>query len=327
MKMPIMGEKGPIYQQIVDYFVSRIASGMLPPGFKLPTVRAFSAENNIAQGTVKHAYDLLEQQGYIKKVQGRGTFVCNLETSQPISKKEQGMETIDCFLDRMQTLNFSPEEIRIYFDLKLRQREGDIPPVHLGAIDCNPEALSVMTQQIAELGHTDVREYLLGTVLDASVPFDPGLDILVTTPTHFDEVAARMTEDQHLAQLVMAISGNTLLELTRIAEEHSVAIICASQRFGQIITNSIQRYGLLQAPATIAYFGQGAPLEELLRQVDQIILPPNYWRFASPEEQDLIQNLAFTAPPILFDYRIERGSMLFLEEQIKNLYQAKLPKK
>lgn len=323
MKLPPLDRDRPIYQQIVDYYVARIQSGALPPGFRLPTVRAFSAENDISHGTTKHAYDLLEQQGYIEMVQGRGTFVRQME---PGGKKEKGMAAIDRFLDEMTGLGFSPEEIRIFLDLKLRGREDALPLVRLGAIDCCPEALSVMAQQVSELPHVEVREFLLHTVLEAPEAFGPGLDVLVTTPTHFEQVEEKLAPGQRLARLVMAISRGTLLELARIPEDYRVAVVCASARFSDIITRSYQRYGVLQNPPAVALFGQPGGLEVVLQQVDQVILPSNYLRFASPQEQALLQSIPFAAPPVLFSYKVEKGSLLYLEEQIEQLYRAKLPK-
>lgn len=60
-----------IYQQMAD----RIASGQLEHGTRLPSVRDLSRRLNVAFVTVTKAYERLEQDGYIEKVHGKGTFV------------------------------------------------------------------------------------------------------------------------------------------------------------------------------------------------------------------------------------------------------------
>ena len=55
----------PIYQQIRDTFVLAIAEGTLMNGERLPTVRALAQEAGINAMTVKKAYQLLKQEGYI----------------------------------------------------------------------------------------------------------------------------------------------------------------------------------------------------------------------------------------------------------------------
>jgi DNA-binding transcriptional regulator YhcF (GntR family) len=69
----------PIYQQIINQITQDVRQGSLPPGHKLPTVRQLASENGIAHGTIKHAYDLLEQAKLITKTRGSGTFIAGLK--------------------------------------------------------------------------------------------------------------------------------------------------------------------------------------------------------------------------------------------------------
>lgn len=55
----------PIYLQIRNQIVLGIAEGKLPPGEKLPTIRALSEECGINMMTVSKAYQTLKQEGYI----------------------------------------------------------------------------------------------------------------------------------------------------------------------------------------------------------------------------------------------------------------------
>ena len=66
----------PIYRQLTDSIRSAVKRGTLASGQQLPTVQDLSADLSIAVGTIKRAYDELEREGIVEKVQGRGTFVC-----------------------------------------------------------------------------------------------------------------------------------------------------------------------------------------------------------------------------------------------------------
>lgn len=70
------GSDIPIYQQIRDQVVVGIADGRLPPGEKLPTVRALAEESGVNTMTVSKAYQLLKQEGYIRTDRRSGTVVC-----------------------------------------------------------------------------------------------------------------------------------------------------------------------------------------------------------------------------------------------------------
>ena len=76
----------PIYAQIIDGFREQIASGILQPGEKLPSVRELAAELAINPNTIQRSYRQLELEGWIVTMQGKGCFVCKMP---PISQKEQ----------------------------------------------------------------------------------------------------------------------------------------------------------------------------------------------------------------------------------------------
>jgi GntR family transcriptional regulator len=68
----------PIYRQIQDQILYRIASGQLRPGEQLPTVRALAVDLQVNPNTVIRAYTELERQGILTTEQGSGTFVAEV---------------------------------------------------------------------------------------------------------------------------------------------------------------------------------------------------------------------------------------------------------
>ena len=65
----------PVYEQLVAQLKQEIIEGGLAEGEALPSVRTFSNELKISALTVKKAYDLLEAEGFVTTVHGKGTFV------------------------------------------------------------------------------------------------------------------------------------------------------------------------------------------------------------------------------------------------------------
>jgi GntR family transcriptional regulator len=65
----------PLYRQVRDVLVSRIANQELSPGQILPSEFALAAELGVSQGTVRKALDMMEADHLIFRKQGRGTFV------------------------------------------------------------------------------------------------------------------------------------------------------------------------------------------------------------------------------------------------------------
>lgn len=76
MKLIISNISGvPIYEQIKQQVKSAIMSGELQEEETLPSLRTLAKELKISVLTVTRAYTELEQEGFVKNIQGRGCFV------------------------------------------------------------------------------------------------------------------------------------------------------------------------------------------------------------------------------------------------------------
>ncbi len=64
------------YLQLYDQLRQDMASGLLPPGSRLPSKRLMAAELGISLVTVEHAYALLADEGYVETRPRSGTYVC-----------------------------------------------------------------------------------------------------------------------------------------------------------------------------------------------------------------------------------------------------------
>ncbi len=69
------GAPEPPYEQLRRQIAARAASGDLPSGTRLPTVRALAAELDLAVNTVAKTYRALETDGVVVTEGRRGTFV------------------------------------------------------------------------------------------------------------------------------------------------------------------------------------------------------------------------------------------------------------
>lgn len=75
----------PLYQQLIQYFHTQIASGRLAPGTRLPPSRDLARQLGIGRISVVSAYNELQAKGLISAHPGRGTFVSGAEKGQKTS--------------------------------------------------------------------------------------------------------------------------------------------------------------------------------------------------------------------------------------------------
>lgn len=108
----------PIYEQLETAIKQAIFSNELKEEDMLPSVRSLANDLKISFLTVKRAYDELEQEGFIKTVQGKGSFVApkNLELI-----KEEKLKEIQNYIEKIYDIskmsNISEEEIKELFKI------------------------------------------------------------------------------------------------------------------------------------------------------------------------------------------------------------------
>lgn len=100
----------PIYEQVRDSFRTLIISGVLPPDYKMPSVRELAASLAINPNTIQRAYRELETEGYICSVPGKGSFVCDMSAAAAARKTEL-LGKLDELVKELRLLNTGDEEI------------------------------------------------------------------------------------------------------------------------------------------------------------------------------------------------------------------------
>lgn len=83
----------PIYEQISGQIKDKIIHGELIEDTILPSVRTLAKELRVSALTIKKSYDILEQEGFIITVHGKGSFVANANQSQLAEEIKREVET------------------------------------------------------------------------------------------------------------------------------------------------------------------------------------------------------------------------------------------
>ena len=103
-------ESRPFYEQIKENIIRLITTRVLHPGDKLPSVRELAADLAINPNTIQRAYRELENEGYIYKITGRGTFISDAADINA-GKKEELLRSLDKTVTELFYLSVSKEEI------------------------------------------------------------------------------------------------------------------------------------------------------------------------------------------------------------------------
>ena len=308
----------PIYQQLVDQIRAASRSGVLSAGQQLPTVQELADELGLAKGTIKRAYDELERDGFVEKVQGRGTFLCNRPQDSG-SRKDQAMAAIDDLLDQMEAMGFSATEIGIYLDLKLRQRSQEEQKIRVAVVECNTENLTRMSEQLRKIPHVELSTYLLSTIQEYPYNLTEESDLVVTTATHADELEALLGDRKRVIRVAIRLESSCMLSLLRLRRGEQVGILCSSLRFGQLLAKTCRQYSESVTVCEPQTFQQD--VAAYLKGKDALLLPRDYNRYCDASAMEAIGR--FRGATILCGYELDEGSFLYLQEKTKRMLEAK----
>ena len=100
----------PIYEQIVEKYQKLIIKGVLAPDEQIPSVRQMAADLSINPNTIQKAYAMLEAQGYIYTVRGRGNFV-SANSAAHDRKREEWQKKLEAVLREGRELNMGLDEL------------------------------------------------------------------------------------------------------------------------------------------------------------------------------------------------------------------------
>lgn len=310
----------PVYRQITQSITRLVKQGSLNPGDKLIPERELAGELNLSRGTIKKAYGELENNNVIEVVQGRGSFISRNQDILVQSRKDRAVQLINNTLSELEDLNFSHREITTFFQLMLMNREHKTNSFHIAAIDCNKEALTVFEKQLQYISGTKITKYLLDEVTEHEDPerLLSGFNIILTTSTHYNEVITLCPKvKSRVFQAALTLGQQTIIELASIKPENNIGIICLTRTFRDIVKNRMEMFGLQSNEISFLANNRGNDFTHYLLDKDVVILPSEMSLNNSWDLTDALQKFTSRGGVIInFDYQIDRGSLIYIEEQI-----------
>jgi DNA-binding transcriptional regulator YhcF (GntR family) len=313
-----------MYAQIVEQIEGLVKKGALHPGDRLPPERDLARKLVVARGTVKKAYELLEQRRLVEGTQGRGTFVASSRPDATLDRRERALGVLTRALDACEDLSFSPGEILTWCQLLVHRRQEARAEVNALALDCNPEALVAFSLQLQHQLGIAIHGRLLPDLFSCVNPVEAcePYDMILVPATHFDEVATTLAAlRSRLVQVALAPTHVTIGRFGALPEAATVAVASRSRTFFDIVCRWMGRLSKNTIPPRLVELERLPQLD--LRGLHTLILPPGAWQ--RPADVQFLARAARAGVQILpFEYQVEQGSIIHLQSLIKLIVQQRL---
>lgn len=311
-------EGEPVYRRIVQLLTGYIQDGTLREGAQLPTVRALAEQLGVAQGTVKRAYDELERQSLLTKAAGRGSFVA-YRPPQAQSAQEAAALAADQLLERLHTLGLSDTQMEALLTERLRLRRQQRPQLRAALVECNPEILAQLRQQLGALEGIGLHPVLLDRARQHPERLASRCDVIITTAEHASELTKMTRRADKVAKIALRLTPQSIAAIVKLTPGAHVGILTHSLRFGALLQEHCRSYALGAVLDEPALLQPGAAFEAYLRGKSVILVPEGYENDCTPEVLGALRRFARRGSVVPCAYRIDEGSRIYLTERLERL--------
>ena len=112
----------PIYEQLYRKVIELILKGVLTEQEKLPSVRSLATELSVNPNTVAKAYSLLERDGIIYSLSGRGSFIAKPDK---LLAQERILVDFDTAVNHALEIGIEADTLRNRIETILEQQKGE----------------------------------------------------------------------------------------------------------------------------------------------------------------------------------------------------------
>ena len=306
-------------QDIVSYVLDRLASGLYPPGCRLPTSREMADELGMHRNTVAKAYKSLVDLGLIVSTPGRGTFATTrLDLNNRGVHAQQISERLAEDILRARRSKISEDSLRQIIDEHIAAIYH-APPPQGAFVECNLEDLRVAIAEIEQ--QSDV--HLAPVLLDALAADPTGVvatfDVIFTSLFHLLEVRELLAD---------AIPRRRIIGIHTQPDERGLAQIAQIEpdaRIGIVVSNSdgarrfrAQIQTFTEATAQVLIQPTDEAIRDLAKDLDLII--------TSRSRAAQIRRLNLAIPLIELSFHISRASANRVIDALYNATDAGQPR-
>lgn len=318
-----------ISEQIAGGLLSAILENRVAPGERLPTERELAERLGVSRGTVKRAYARLAESGAIEMRQGSGSYVLKNNRVLEENQKKEAAALIAASFHRLRATGLSDQEILSLVHLHaLGTARGCFHKLSLMVVSNNHDILSELERQLDYL--TEASPFLftlsfltLDTIAGSPEPLRMllGYDLIIATTIDYASVLeiAPMFRHKILEAHITPRTG-TLSRLSTFPENTRFRVVYRTGIFRDLVLRSLLSLGFGQEQIFCRHeleYNPARHSEDGVRAVINFNESPVLLSDAFQE-----RNRAFEQEGgqiLRFEYQIERGSLIFIENRIQNL--------
>lgn len=298
--------------EVGEALIYQIIKGEFSKGSKLPTCRALMQQMGVNKNTVSKAFQALEEQGYVKTVTGKGTFV----TYEPFSPATNPAtmtfeESINRAIWQARAAGLKREDVTELFNQGMQAHYGN-SAVQVMLIECNFKEAQQFSLELSEISDIKIDPVVLGDFLADPESYVKSYQVITATFPHLSEIEEALApyDKAGLVAINTAVVPDSLMQIARIPRGSKTAIITSSgpvlpqlSGFAQAYNSSLVLSGCLES--------EDEKLARLIADSD--------WLVATQTSYPKVSRLAGNKPVIPAVFKIDHQSLVFFSNKVNSL--------
>ncbi|MFQ5890864.1 MAG: GntR family transcriptional regulator [Gemmatimonadota bacterium] len=279
----------PVHRQIVSQLEAEILDGRLPPGRRLPSLRALADRLRVHRNTVAAAYRVLQRGGLVRTAPGSGVYVRSL-----VAPDDALAGALRRLLLAQRAAGLAAPEILA----GVRAWIGTLEAGRLAVVEEEPGLLALLTREVRGLfPAAEIRGIPLDKVRGR--PGQLGRWIPLARPHHLDELRLRLPPWSEVLPLRARLPHSLTSRLERLRLPAVVAVVSVSE----VVRRRVQEVAWRVHGEAIGFVeshpSDGARLARAARLADLIV-----------SDAPSLQRLPLEARPRCIEIRlVDRGSL------------------
>jgi DNA-binding transcriptional regulator YhcF (GntR family) len=276
---PGTGQRPTSAYDVEKAILVRVASGAYAPNERLPTCEQFAAELGVNKNTVSKAYRSLAEQGYLRTVAGRGTFVAKRPAkADPGHALADVSSLLALVVQEAKLAGIDREQFRELVE-ETTARYYDGSSVRLGFMECNRLDATVLSRDLQLALAHPVEPLLIDEVIADPERYVGSYDILAVNLTHLAVVEERLRRVEgpgraEILGLLVPPDPESLTQVARLRPGTRLGIVCDLPATLQALGGLVAAYNP-GVRAAVALASDEQALRRLLKGADAILVTPS----------------------------------------------------
>ena len=318
----------PLAEQIYNGILRQILRGELMTGQQLPTERDLALSLDVARGTVKRAYTRLRDMGAIEIRKGSGSYVLKNGTVLETNQKKESLDAIAQTFNKLECLGITRREILNLINIYCEGSGSGGGKIKIMVLSNNPGILSELEQQLSYLTDSNLFFFTLCFMTMRSINASPGpeeilrsYNLIIATCIDYPVVAAAApTLKDRIVEAGISPTMQTLTRLSSLPKSATISVIYRTQIFRGVIRRTLLSLGFSEKNIHEHQEDSYDPVRHDENGVSVLLNHNESPVYINPAFEQRNKEFEEGGGLILqFYYRIERKSLLYIEDRIRLL--------